>query len=472
MFLIRECQLLDRSGQWDVRLADGVIAGIATHLAAQPDDTVVRARGGALLPGLQDHHIHLNALAAALDSLRCGPPETNDAGELAHALAQANRRDARAWLRGVGYHTCVAGDIDRDWLDRHIPDRPVRIQHRGGRLWLLNSAALDALDLGDRGTATGLPAGVERRDGRLTGRLYECDQWLRERLGSAPPDLGRVGALLASHGVTHVTDTSPGNNPNARQHLHGEQRAGRLRQAVRIMGSLALGASADAAGLDMGEYKIHLLESDLPRQEQVCNAMASAREQGRGIAVHCVTLAELRFTLDCFAVVGSQRGDRIEHASVVPPQWLEELGQRELRVVTQPHFIAERGDQYRSDVSVTEQAWLYRLRSFLEAGIPLAAGSDAPFGDPNPWAAMAAAVSRRTHSGATLGTAEALTPEQALALYTSRGAAPGVEQRPIATGAEASVCLLSAPWSVARAHLATVTVTHTWRAGKLIHGAA
>ena len=34
-------------------------------------------------------------------------------------------------------------------LDRLVPDRPLRIQHRSGRMWLLNSAALS--ELLDRG---------------------------------------------------------------------------------------------------------------------------------------------------------------------------------------------------------------------------------------------------------------------------------------------------------------------------------
>ncbi|NND69545.1 MAG: amidohydrolase family protein [Halioglobus sp.] len=470
MYLIRQCELANRPGLQDVRIAGGVIAAIASELPAEPGDELIEARGGALLPGLQDHHIHLNALAAALASLRCGPPHLDNADELAVALAAANHANPGQWLRGIGYHTSVAGDIDRDWLDRYLPDRPARIQHRGGRLWLLNSAGLAALGL-DSIDAPDIPEGVERHGGRTTGRLFECDQWLRQKLRSTPPHLAAASALLASHGVTHLTDTSPGNSGEAWLHLREEQLSGRLLQNVRVMGSLTLEAMEATERLEIGEYKVHLLESQLPSTESVCSNMRTAREQGRNIAVHCVTLAELSFILDCFDRVGQRPGDRIEHAAVVPPDWLGDISRRGLRVITQPHFIAERGDQYREDVSTTEQGWLYRLRSLVDAGIPLAGGSDAPFGDCSPWRAMAAAVSRATPTGHRIGQEEALTPEQALALYTTRTSAPGVQQRTITTGAAASLCLLQTPWSEARSDLEQVRIAATFRDGELIHRA-
>ena len=49
----------------DVRLVNGVIAAIGPDVRPEEGDEVIDARGGALLPGLHDHHLHLAALAAA-----------------------------------------------------------------------------------------------------------------------------------------------------------------------------------------------------------------------------------------------------------------------------------------------------------------------------------------------------------------------------------------------------------------------
>jgi predicted amidohydrolase YtcJ len=103
---------------------------------------VLDATGGALLPGLHDHHIHLTALAARESSVECGPPTVNSGEELARALSVAGD----GWLRGVGYHESVMGLPDAAALDRLRSDRPVRIQHRSGRMWLHRGWSARAAD--------------------------------------------------------------------------------------------------------------------------------------------------------------------------------------------------------------------------------------------------------------------------------------------------------------------------------------
>jgi predicted amidohydrolase YtcJ len=134
---------------------------------------------------------------------------------------------------------------------------------------------------------------------------------------------------------------------------------------------------------------------------------------------HYVTRAELVYALGALREAGATALDRIEHASITPPELLEEVRALGLTVVSQPGFIAERGDAYPDQVEAADQPWLYRLRGFLEAGVPLAGSTDAPFGAADRWAAMQAAVSRRSAGGRVLGAGEALSPEQALALFTT-----------------------------------------------------
>jgi predicted amidohydrolase YtcJ len=51
--------------------------------------------------------------------------------------------------------------------------------------------------------------------------------------------------------------------------------------------------------------------------------------------------------------------------------------------------------------------------------VPLAGSSDSPVADHNPWVGMATALTRKTVRGRVLGADEVLTPEEALALYTT-----------------------------------------------------
>lgn len=430
----------------DVRIVGESIHEIAAQLSAQPDEVVLDAHGGALFPGLHDHHLHLFATAAAQQSVVCGPPQVADAPALSAAL---HRADGTGWLRGVGYHESVAGELCRAWLDAYGPQRPVRIQHRSGRLWILNSPALAALP----------DATAEQRE---TGRFYDADGWLRARLPSQRPDLTALSRQLMALGVTGLTDTSHGNGPEELAYFSDAQRRGELLQDICVMGDARLDGVVQA-----GAHKFHLHDHDLPDFETTVAAIRRSHEAGRVAAFHCVTRTDLTFALALLREAGVvMRGDRIEHAAVTPPDLLEQLAQLGLIVVTQPQFIAERGDSYRAEVAPEDQPWLYRLQGFLDAGIPLAAGSDAPYGDLNPWRAMQAAVTRRTTSGVVMAAAEALTPEQALDLFLAPLREPAAPARRVAVGVSADLCLLTQPWRQARLQLDAVEVCAVFRAGK------
>jgi predicted amidohydrolase YtcJ len=63
------------------------------------------------------------------------------------------------------------------------------------------------------------------------------------------------------------------------------------------------------------------------------------------------------------------------------------------------------------------------MRTYLDAGVPLAGSSDSYITDYNPWIGMHAAVNRTTAKGRDLGKdKEALTPAEALHSYTMGGA--------------------------------------------------
>jgi cytosine/adenosine deaminase-related metal-dependent hydrolase len=63
---------IDGHAGLDVRLQDGRVAAIGERLPGRGDD--LDGRGGALIPGLIDHHIHLFATAAQRDGSRPRPP--------------------------------------------------------------------------------------------------------------------------------------------------------------------------------------------------------------------------------------------------------------------------------------------------------------------------------------------------------------------------------------------------------------
>ena len=460
--LIRNAEVNGRPGQ-DVRLSAGRIQEIGEGLTGGGEE--IDARGGALIVGLIDHHIHLLATAAQAGSLTLDDIDSPEA--FAARLRQGlGSLPCGTWLRAVGYHDVAAGLLSRDDLDRLAPDHPVRLQDRTGALWILNSRALALVEGGE------LPPTVERdADGRLTGRIWRGDAWLQSWIGRTPPPLGPIGAALAGYGVTGAMDASATTDADSALVLADAVRSGDLPLRLRLMSAGPLRAPEDAA-FAVGPLKILLDDRDLPPIDELVARIAGARGAGRKVAVHCVTAAELAVTLASFDAAGARPGDRIEHGGMIPARAIDDIARLGLTVVTQPGFVFERGERYLAEIEREEHQDLCRAASLRAAGIPLAASSDAPYGPLDPWTAMRAAVSRSTRAGRPLGPAEGVTPEDALALYQGGFARPGGDVRRVAVGEEADLCLLKTNLRETLAVLSADLVAATFLSGRCVYRAA
>lgn len=425
--LFRDAELLGR-GQSAVRVRGGAVVEVANVLEPR-GESVIDACGGILLPGLHDHHCHLLATAAAAEAVQCGPPTVRSRQELAAAILAAAPRSG--WVRGVGYDQGVAGDLDRKVLDALRSDVAVRVQHRGGALWVVNSRGLSALGVGD--SSDDDVAGIERDGaGRATGRLWRLEHWLRARLPVAPaPDLAALSARLTRLGITGVSDATPNLDASSIHLL----RSSALRQRVLLLG--------DPNGRSPG--KIIVSDHALPSFDTLTTAMRAMRP--RPVALHCVSRAALALILAAFAEVGSMTGDRIEHGAVIPPELRGMVCDLGLAVVTQPSLLTTRGDEYLDRVDAQDVEWLWPFRSLLAAGVPVGCSSDAPYGDLDPWSTVRAAVSRRAPSGRVVVAHERVSPAQALRGFLSDPLDPGGPPRAVARGAPADLVLLDSPLS-------------------------
>ncbi|WP_406131044.1 amidohydrolase family protein [Streptomyces sp. NBC_00989] len=412
--LIRNVEVEGHEVVVDVRIDGGRITEIGSGLRGAVD---VDGRGGALLPGLHDHHVHLAALAADAVSVRVGPADVRDRTAFAEALVGG---PAGEWVRAVGYHESVAGELDRWVLDALAPDRPVRVQHRTGALWVWNSAALRAVGL----------------DG--DGLFWREDERLR---GFVPPvrlDLEGVGRRAAALGVTGFTNADP--HP-----------ASGLTQMLSVLPQRLLVMGVDEP------VKLMLDDPTLPTPAQLARTIGEIRP--RPVAVHCVTRVQLLVTLLALDEAGPADGDRIEHGSVIPAETIPRLRRLGVTVVTQPHFPVERGDAYATDVDADDHPHLYRCRTLIEAGVPLAAGTDAPYGTSDPWAVMRAATERDD--------TERLQPRAALLLFTGEPQHPARARR-LTVGADADLCLLHVPLREALRTLSAELVRAAYVAGRRI----
>ena len=401
----------------DCRLRDGAVAELAPGLDPGDGEQVLHADGGALLPGLADHHLHLQAIAAARRSIDLG-------GQPVSTVAAP---PGDGVLRVIG-----AGDeVTRRQLDGLFGDRPVRVQHRSGAVWTLNTAALHLVptELSD--------------DERRTGQLWRSSGRLRAL--SPPVDraaLAEVGAQLACYGVTHVTDATPDADPG-----------------VLIVDQHVLSLAAEGGGPRKIVLSDHL---DLD-YEGLVRDIRAVHGRGRAVAIHAVTAASLSMLLAAFAETGVVPGDRVEHAAVCDDAAAERLADLGLPVVTQPSLYARHGVAYRHDSEPHERDLLWRYGGLLRAGVRVAVSSDAPYGDLDPWQTVAAAAT-------ALADAERVDPATSLASMLTQPSDPTGACRSVHVGAPADLCLLAEPLPTALARV--VAGDHNPVAATFIDGTA
>ncbi|WP_194829999.1 amidohydrolase family protein [Nocardia sp. XZ_19_231] len=445
----------------DVRVTGDRISECGTGLRPLPGEDDIDACGGWLIPGLHDHHIHLRALAATLGSTRLGPPDVRTVTEfIAELRARDHSSPPSSWIRGVHYHESVAGALDRTALDRIVGTRPVRIQHRSGALWMLNSAGCAAVGLEQCGEP-----GVERdAGGRPTGRLWRMDSWLGARIGSPPVDLTAVGREAARQGITGFTDATPGLHAPAVRGYSDAVSKGQIRQRLHCMASPDV-SDPEIDRFTVGPTKILLDDETLPDLDTFAEQIRTAHAAHRPVAVHCVTRVQLILTVAALDVAGTYPGDRIEHGAIIPAGVMPWLRHNQVPVVTQPHFPCERGEQYEADVASEDKPDLWRLGSLVRAGVGVAAGTDAPFGSADPWRMMAAAVTRTTEHTET----EAVSLPDAVGLCIGYADQPTL-RRTIRPSELADLSLLTmGPHDLATTSIADAAVAATIVGGEPIH---
>jgi hypothetical protein len=466
-------------------------------------DRRVDCLGATLAPGFVDGHLHLLAYAASLMGVDCGPRAVDSIPGIQDALrTRASESSPGTWVRGWGYDELALTEgrhPTRADLDAAASAHPIKLTHRSGHACVLNSRAMELLGIGPE---TPEPRGgtIDRdvATGELTGYFLEMEGELESKgvpsLTSEELERGLSRAVdkLLAFGITSLHEATPTRAMEQWEMLETAKLRGSLPIGVVKMfgpGDLdelarrGLGPDSEPVrGLRTGAIKFMLNETGprvLPAQEELRDQVAAAHRAGYQAAFHTVEEHGLRAVLDAVSFlhgVGldgvAARRHRIEHCGICPPELVRRIRDLGLTVVTQPIFIAEHGDRYLAQIEPERHGWLYRCASLRRAGVPVAFGSDAPVAPLDPWAGIAAAVTRRSRSGAFLAPEEAVPIEEALAMYTGGGAFAALGESAIgriAPGYAADFVLLSAdPLGVDADALGTIRVEKTIVGGEIV----
>jgi len=495
-------------------------------------DYAMDAHGAVLLPGLIDAHVHVMDLGfAALTLNLSGTKSLAEAQGRIAAYAAAH--PDRPWILGTGWNQEAWGLKDAAGrsrfptaaeIDAVVADRPVWLTRVDGHAGWANSRAMA---LAGVNSATQAPEGgrIERptplagKPGRPGGVFVDAAQALIT--AHVPPPrpedrdlaLATAQAILLRHGVTAVCDMA-----TTIEDWQAFRRAGDTgRLQIRIMAyadgvdnMVLIGGPGPSPWLYDDHLRLNGVKffvdgalgsrgawlkaayADAPgntglqrlSDTQLRNLMSRAAIDHFQVAVHAIGDAANARVLDAIEqLAGTYTGDRrwrIEHAQIFAPEDLARFGPLAARA---GGIIASmQPAQQTSDAAMAEArlgdarlAGAYAWQSLSAAGAVLAFGSDAPVEVPDPFAGLAAAITRQDANGLPPGgwqPQERISPAAALAAYTTGAAWAGFAEGRIghiAPGLGADFVLVDQdPLTASPAAIRATRVLGLWVGGRQV----
>ena len=425
--------------------------------------------GRVMVPGMIDAHVHVMDMGFAALTL-----DLSDTTSLEHALAKikafAEANPGRPWILGRGWNQEKWG-LGRfptaAELDSVVADRPVWLERADNHANWANSLAIQTAGVTAK---TADPAGgkvIRDAKGAPAGVFIDNAIALVAKVVPAPrPEdrdlaLAKAQEVLLAKGVTAVADM--GTKPADWTAFRRAGDEGRL--VIRIMSyadsveTLELMAGPEPTGwlyndrLRMGGIKLFIdgalgsrgasLKAPyaddhgtrglaLLSPSQLRNLMSRAAMDNFQTAVHAIGDAANAEVLAAIEELSeSYKGDRrwrIEHAQILDPADIARMGQHGVIASMQP--LHQTSDRLMAEARLgpNRLAGAYPWRSVMAAGGKLAFGSDAPVEPADPWAGMAAAISRTDAAGEPFGgwfPQETVSREAALAGFTADAAYAG-----------------------------------------------
>ena len=212
--------------------------------------------------------------------------------------------------------------------------------------------------------------------------------------------------------------------------------------------------------------------------EELRRIAKRAHDLGLQVAVHAIGDRALDVVLEAFSHVKPEKlRHRVEHASLVRDDQLEELKKLKPALSVQPHFVIS--DWWvKNRVGEKRVKWLYRFKTLITGGLVVGFSTDAPVEPSNPWETVYAAVTRGRyenipHYENTAG--ESLTVVESLHAYTQGSAQLLRSEHEVGSlepGKLADFVVLDRdPLSVSDREIREVKVIETYIGGELVYSA-
>ncbi|NBE54692.1 amidohydrolase [Streptomyces boluensis] len=161
--------------------------------------------------------------------------------------------------------------------------------------------------------------------------------------------------------------------------------------------------------------------------EAMTDLVVAAHQSGWSVAAHAIGDRAVDLALDAFARAHKTLPrpgvhHRIEHAGIVRPDQLARFAELGVVPVPQHNFLHTFGDAMAAALGPERTTWSYRMRSFLDLGLPVPGSSDRPVAPGAPLPAIQSMVTRLTETGVPYGPDESIPVLAALRAWTEGSA--------------------------------------------------
>jgi predicted amidohydrolase YtcJ len=499
-------------------VAVGTTAEVRAH--AVPSTRQLDLRGRAVVPGLMDNHLHGAGGGPGVDLSRA---RTLDEVYAAIRARAQTTPPGEVIVSNSDWHEAQLTEQRlplRDDLDRVAPNHPV-VLVRGGHEYIVNTAVLRRWGVDEKTTAPEGGRLTRYADGRLNGELVDTAR----SLITLPPPASRtreeqIAARVADYRTLNAagltTVRHPGISVEDYRLLQDMRQRGILTMRVNALlrpggDAAAMTRALDESGLhqDEGDAWLRIggiklavdggFEGGLMRQpyaepwgeggtfrglqtmdrERFTDIVRVLNQRNWRVATHAVGDAAIDMVLDAYERAHAQKPvtDRrwsIEHAFIGRRDHLPRIKALGLGLAVQDHLYLA-GPSLVRYWGAARAALTTPARMYLDAGLPVSSGTDAPVVPYPPLWTLYHFVTRDTISGGVLGPEQRVTRAEALRMATRGNAWLMMEEADkgsIETGKLADLVVLSDdPLTCPEPRLRDTTVLMTIVGGRIVHDA-
>jgi predicted amidohydrolase YtcJ len=457
-----------------VAVTDGKISAVGTNEEIRewtgPATQVIDLGGKTVIPGLIESHAHITSTAMRMHGV---VDLSEEAGVKSIADIQKKIADKAAevgpgvWISGAredDYKLAEKRHPTRWELDEASPDNPVTISTVGGHFSIANSRAFELA-----GVTKSTPdpvGGVFDRDsnGELTGGMHEKAAGLVGRAKPPREELSREEAAQivkdmmlenAKTGLTCLYDNVGGDQIRAVLDL---QNSGELPIRFRVDVGIAQYEALEDLGLiykPFGDEWVKIcglkfffdgaisartaaVSEPYLHRENFYGVMATTEEiaretieeayrAGNRISAHANGDTAIDMYLDIMEDMQEKypREDprnRIIHCTVINPELVSRIKEADMLPTIFGAYPYYHGDKLLPAFGAERLQRMFAARTFLDAGIKVAAHSDHSASPYPPLMGIHALANRTTKAGEPIGPDQKVSVMEALKLYTIHSA--------------------------------------------------